>query len=89
MDSKLHTAVMKRVGVTEFEEQFAKSFRKVFGIAPDIEDVTDNAFVEAHGESWALDGHNWLLWRDDEGEWVVATPELFRGRPVKDKPVVE
>lgn len=78
MDDKLRAAVAKKLGVSDFEEQFIKSFRKVFGISPEIEGIDRDNIVTAHQETWALDGQNWLLWFDrTEPEWVIATPELF------------
>lgn len=74
MDDKLRDAVNKKIGTSAFEEQFIKSFRKVFGIAPTVDKI-EGGVVSAHGESWALDGHQWLL--IDLGGWQIATPELL------------
>lgn len=77
VDDTLRAAVAKRIGVSEFEEQFIKSFRKVFGIAPKIDEIREDNTVYAHSELWGLDGHNWLLWYSPKREWVIAEPDLF------------
>jgi hypothetical protein len=76
VDDKLRGAIEKKLK-TGFEEQFEKSFRKVFGVTPDIDTVDESSIVHAHGELWALDGHNWLLWLAPDGDWCTATVELL------------
>lgn len=74
MDDKLREAITKKMQSAEYEH-FTKAFRKVFGITPDVDDFTDGVFT-AHGERWALDAENALLWNDN-GVWSTATLEAL------------
>lgn len=75
--NKLHTLL--EIEPSQTQEQFEKSFKKVFGLPAEIEDPDPNSIIfNAYGEKFSIDWEGNLLWYLDNKWQTVPNIEEAR-----------
>jgi hypothetical protein len=68
--NKLHTLL--EIEPSQTQDQFEKSFKKVFGIPAEIEDPDPQSIIfETHQEKFSIDWEGTLLWYLN-GQWETV-----------------
>lgn len=57
--NKLHEILQQTETI---EEQITKTFKKIFGIPPELENYNGTTTFHSHGETFAIDHEQNLLW---------------------------
>jgi hypothetical protein len=66
----LHTIL--ETNEDDLKDQIEKTFKKIFGIPPELENYQGSVIFDSYGETFSLDHEGNLLWYKNE-EWNIIT----------------